>query len=99
MLYQRGETEVGGSPRPPGFFYEPTVLDKVDKRMKVMYEEVFGPVAPIFVVENEAQAIRMANDSEFGLGASLWTSNADRARRLAKEIQSGMVFVNELTKI
>lgn len=92
------ETEVGGSPRSPGFFYEPTVLDKVDKRMKVMYEEVFGPVAPVFVADDEAQAIRTANDSEFGLGASLWTGNMERAERLAKEIQSGMVFVNELTK-
>jgi len=91
-------TEVGGSARSPGFFYDPTVLDNVDKRMKVMYEEVFGPVAPVFVVEDEAQAIRTANDSEFGLGASLWTSNAERARRLAKDIQSGMVFVNEMTK-
>lgn len=91
-------TEFGGATRTPGFFFEPTILDNVDKRMKVMYEEVFGPVAPIFVVEDESQAIRTANDSEFGLGASLWTGDANRAKRLAKEIQSGMVFVNELTK-
>jgi acyl-CoA reductase-like NAD-dependent aldehyde dehydrogenase len=91
-------TEFGGSAITPGFYYRPTVLDKVDKRMKVMYEEVFGPVAPVCVVENEAQAIRTANDSEFGLGASLWTTSADKAKRLAKEIQSGMVFVNEFTK-
>ena len=91
-------TEVGGSSHTPGYYSEPTVLDKVDMRMKVMYEEVFGPVAPIFIVEDEAQAIRTANDSEFGLGASLWTQDAEKAKRLAKEIQSGMVFVNEFTK-
>jgi acyl-CoA reductase-like NAD-dependent aldehyde dehydrogenase len=91
-------TRFGGAPLTPGFFYEPTVLDNVDKRMKVTFEEVFGPVAPIYVVEDEAQAIRTANDSEFGLGASLWTSDGARAKRIAREIQSGMVFVNELTK-
>ena len=92
------ENRFGGSTRTPGSFFEPTVLSKVDKKMKVMYEEVFGPVAPIYVVENELEAIKTANESEFGLGASLWTSNFDRAKRLAKEIQSGMVFVNSLTK-
>lgn len=97
-LSKGAEAAVGGSPRSPGFFYAPTVLDKVDKRMKVMYEEVFGPVAPVYVADDEAQAIRTANDSEFGLGASLWTSSLERAKRLAREIQSGMVFVNELTK-
>ncbi|MDG7000714.1 MAG: aldehyde dehydrogenase family protein [Nitrososphaerota archaeon] len=97
-LSKGAEAEVGGAPHTPGFFYQPTVLDKVDKRMKVMYEEVFGPVAPIFVVDDDDQAIRTANDSEFGLGSSLWTGSMERAVRLAKEIQSGMVFVNELTK-
>ncbi|MGI0092099.1 MAG: NAD-dependent succinate-semialdehyde dehydrogenase [Nitrososphaerales archaeon] len=97
-LGKGARTEFGGSPRAPGSFFEPTILDGVDKKMKVMYEEVFGPVAPVYVVENENDAIRVANDSEFGLGASLWTTNLERARRLAGEIQSGMVFVNELTK-
>ncbi|MHB8567087.1 MAG: NAD-dependent succinate-semialdehyde dehydrogenase [Nitrososphaerales archaeon] len=90
---------IGGKPRNgAGSFYEPTVMDNVDLSMKVMSEEVFGPVAPVYVVKDEAEAIRVANNSEFGLGSSLWTTNLERAKRLAKEIQSGMVFVNALTK-
>ena len=81
-----------------GAYYEPTVLDNVDLRMKVMAEEIFGPVAPVYIVRDEAEAIRVANDSEFGLGSSLWTRDLDRARRIAREIQSGLVFVNALTK-
>jgi len=93
------KVRVGGKPRGgPGAFYEPTVMDNVNLSMKVMNEEVFGPVAPVYVVKDEAEAIRVANDSEFGLGASLWTSNLERARRIAKEIESGMVFVNALVK-
>jgi len=90
---------VGGKQREGrGAFYEPTVLDNVDLGMKVMEEEVFGPVAPVYIVKDEAEAVQIANDSEFGLGASLWTSDFDRAKRLAQEIQSGLVFVNALTK-
>ncbi|HZW55876.1 MAG TPA: NAD-dependent succinate-semialdehyde dehydrogenase [Nitrososphaerales archaeon] len=90
---------AGGRPRGgSGAFYEPTVLDSVDLEMKVMREEVFGPVAPIYVASDEAEAIRVANDSEFGLGSSLWTRDLDRAKRIAREIQSGLVFVNAFTK-
>jgi acyl-CoA reductase-like NAD-dependent aldehyde dehydrogenase len=90
---------LGGKPLPgKGAFYPPTVLDNVKLDMKVIREEVFGPVAPVHVVRNEAEAIIVANDSEFGLGSSLWTTDMIKARRVAKEIQSGMVFVNALTK-
>jgi len=90
---------VGGIPLPgQGAFYPPTVLDRVKPDMKVIREEVFGPVAPVLVVQDEAEAIRAANDSDFGLGSSLWTTDMARAKRVAKEIQSGMVFVNALTK-
>ncbi len=81
-----------------GAFFEPTVLSKVRKDMRVMREEVFGPVGPVYVVHDEREAIKTANDSEFGLGASLWTSSPERARRLSLEIESGMVFVNGLVK-
>ncbi len=97
-LSNGAEKKFGGSAKTPGSFFEPTVLSNVNKKMKVMYEEVFGPVAPIYVVENELEAIKAANDSEFGLGSSLWTNSLEKAKRLAKEIQSGMVFVNALTK-
>lgn len=66
--------------------------------MKVMTEEVFGPVAPIYVASNEREAIVVANSSDFGLGASLWTSDGKKARKLAAEIQSGVVFVNASVK-
>ena len=97
-LSKGAENRFGGSARTPGSFFEPTVLSNVNKKMKVMYEEVFGPVAPIYVVENELEAIKAANDSEFGLGSSLWTNSLEKAKRLSKEIQSGMVFINALTK-
>ncbi|MDA4111877.1 MAG: NAD-dependent succinate-semialdehyde dehydrogenase [Thaumarchaeota archaeon] len=90
--------EIGGARRTPGAFFEPTVLDHVEKNMKVMSEEVFGPVAPLYIVQNETEALRVANETEFGLGASVWTTNLVRAKRAIKEIQSGIVFVNQLTK-
>jgi acyl-CoA reductase-like NAD-dependent aldehyde dehydrogenase len=79
-------------------FYEPTVLDNVKLDMSVMREEIFGPVAPVYVVNDESEAIRVANESEYGLGSSLWTKDLERARRLARDMQSGLVFVNALTK-
>jgi len=95
---QGATVETGGRPRSPGAFYEPTVLGKAAPGMKVMTEEVFGPVAPVSTVRNEGEAIRVANDSEFGLGASIWTSDVERAKRLAREVQGGVVFINEATK-
>ena len=90
---------IGGRARDgPGAFYEPTVLDRVGTSMKVLSEEVFGPVAPVLQVANEDEAIKIANDSEFGLGASLWTSDLEKAKKLAKRIESGMVFINSLVK-
>jgi succinate-semialdehyde dehydrogenase/glutarate-semialdehyde dehydrogenase len=90
---------VGGAPvGGPGAFYEPTVLENVNLGMRVMREEVFGPVASVYVVTDEREAIEVANDSQFGLGASLWTSDAKSADSLARKIQSGMVFVNALVK-
>jgi acyl-CoA reductase-like NAD-dependent aldehyde dehydrogenase len=91
--------DIGGRPRDgAGAFYEPTVLENVTPEMKVMREEVFGPVAPIYVVESEDEAIRVANDSEFGLGASVWTSDSSKAKGLLSKIQTGMVFINSLVK-
>jgi acyl-CoA reductase-like NAD-dependent aldehyde dehydrogenase len=81
-----------------GFFFEPTVISKVNHDMRVLKEEVFGPVAPILVVENEEEAITEANNSEFGLGASIWTNNIEKGVRLAKRIQSGIVSVNEMVR-
>jgi acyl-CoA reductase-like NAD-dependent aldehyde dehydrogenase len=81
-----------------GYFYEPTIVSNVSHEMEMVREEVFGPAAPIIVVENEEQAIREANNSEFGLGASIWTNNIERGIKLARQIESGMVSVNEMVK-
>jgi acyl-CoA reductase-like NAD-dependent aldehyde dehydrogenase len=81
-----------------GYFYEPTIVSNVNHKMVILNEEVFGPAAPIIVVDNEADAIWEANNSEFGLGASIWTSNFERGVRLAREIRSGVVRVNEMVR-
>jgi acyl-CoA reductase-like NAD-dependent aldehyde dehydrogenase len=79
-----------------GYFYKPTILKDVTPGMRVVDEETFGPVAPITIVEDERQAIRFANNSEFGLGASIWTQDLDKAERLSRLVQSGIVTVNNV---
>ena len=81
-----------------GYFIEPAVLSNVFPGMPAYDEEMFGPVASLIKAKNETDAIRIANDSSFGLGASLWTNNLDRAKELAKEIESGAVFINGMVK-
>ena len=81
-----------------GYFYQPTIISEVNHEMEVVRAEVFGPAAPIIVVENEQQAIMEANNSEFGLGASIWTNDIERGIRLARQVESGIVSVNEMVK-
>lgn len=88
----------GQSIKRDGFFYEPTIISNVNHEMEVVREEVFGPAAPVIIVNNEEEAIREANNSEFGLGASIWTNNIERGIRLARQIESGIVSVNEMVK-
>lgn len=88
----------GRIPESPGAFYPSTVLAAVHKGMPAFDEETFGPVAAVIRAQNEADAIRLANDSQFGLGASLWTQDRQRVERLVREIEAGCVFVNELVK-
>ena len=80
----------------PGFFYEPTVLVDLPRKAPAYSEEVFGPVASVFRVRNASEAIEIANDSSFGLGASVWTSDSNEQELFASELESGMVFVNAL---
>ncbi len=82
----------------PGCFLPPTVVTDVTPDMRVAREEVFGPIAPILVVANEDEAVALANDSDFGLGGSVWTRDLARGRRVARRIESGAVFVNHFTK-
>jgi acyl-CoA reductase-like NAD-dependent aldehyde dehydrogenase len=80
---------------PNGDFYAPTVLTGVTHEMRIMQEEIFGPVLPIVVVESEDEAVRLANDSVFGLGASVWTSDRPKGQRIARELEAGMVWIND----
>jgi succinate-semialdehyde dehydrogenase/glutarate-semialdehyde dehydrogenase/succinyl-CoA reductase len=79
-----------------GYFYRPTVLKNVTPKMHIAQEEVFGPVAPIIIAANEVEAIKLANDSEYGLGASIWTQDLDKAERLSSRVESGIVSVNNV---
>ncbi len=81
-----------------GFFYMPTVIGNVDLDMRVMKEEVFGPVAPIISFKDDDEAIKIANMTEFGLGGSVWTSDLDNGKRIASRIEAGTVFINSITK-
>ncbi|MGH7366613.1 MAG: NAD-dependent succinate-semialdehyde dehydrogenase [Candidatus Rokuibacteriota bacterium] len=97
---KRGARVVLGAeiPAGKGAFYPPTLLVSVDKGMPAFDEETFGPVAAVVTAKDETDAIRLANDSPYGLGAALWTRDRDRAERLAARIEAGAVFVNEIVK-
>lgn len=81
-----------------GFFYPPTILADVKKGMLCYDEEIFGPVASVISAEDEDHAVSIANDSNFGLGASLWTKDFKKAENLARKIEAGAVFVNDYVK-
>ena len=79
-----------------GYYFSPTVIGKIHHGMEIAQEESFGPVAPILVAEDEKAAIKIANDSKFGLGASIWTQDLEKAERLSSMVQSGIVTVNNV---
>ncbi|MFZ0200970.1 MAG: aldehyde dehydrogenase family protein [Candidatus Sulfotelmatobacter sp.] len=89
---------AGGSRLPElgANFYKPTVLADVTHEMRIMREETFGPVLPVMAFDSEDEAIRLVNDSEFGLAASVWTRDNARGERLARRIQAGTVMVNDV---
>jgi succinate-semialdehyde dehydrogenase / glutarate-semialdehyde dehydrogenase len=90
-----GQLLLGGEiPDGPGFTYPPTVIDHVTPDMVAFCEETFGPVAAIIRVKSAEEAIALANRSEFGLGAALWTADEAKGARLAREIDAGAVFIN-----
>ena len=92
------ELKLGGQmPHTPGFFYPATVLDHVNPSCRVYHEEVFGPVASILRARDEADALRLANDTPFGLGASIYSADSERAWQLARQIEAGSVFINRHT--
>lgn len=88
---------TGGQPaKLPGNFYLPTVLTNIPQNSPAYREELFGPVASLFRVKNLDEAIRVANDSRFGLGASAWTNDSGEQERFISELEAGMVFINQM---
>lgn len=79
-----------------GYFFKPAIFKNVSPEMEIAQEEVFGPVAPIITANDEKQALEMANDSKFGLGASIWTQDLEKAERLSSMVDSGIVTVNNV---
>ncbi|QPG94876.1 hypothetical protein C2857_007192 [Epichloe festucae Fl1] len=88
------ENESFSNPPPKGNFVKPTLLIGVDHSMTVMTEETFGPVIPVMKVKGDSEAIKLMNDSEFGLTASIWTKDTNKGYDLAEEVEAGTVFVN-----
>ncbi len=90
---------VGGRRNPAyeGCFYEPTVITEVDHGMRIMREETFGPILPIMKVKDQEEALALANDSSYGLSATVWSRDEYRAVKLARQIQSGGVCINDMT--
>ncbi|BAW97758.1 succinate-semialdehyde dehydrogenase [[Synechococcus] sp. NIES-970] len=90
---------VGGQPlESPGYFYPPTILTDIPPGAAILQEELFGPVAMVFIVKNIDQAIALANDIPFGLGASAWTKDLAEQERLIRDLEAGAVFINALVK-
>ncbi|HXC52200.1 MAG TPA: aldehyde dehydrogenase family protein [Candidatus Limnocylindrales bacterium] len=96
---EQGAKCVAGGKRPEamakGYYYEPTVFDDVDNKMRIAQEEIFGPVVSVIRFKDEDEAVRIANDSVYGLGGAVWSENTDRAIALARRIETGTVWIND----
>jgi betaine-aldehyde dehydrogenase len=89
----------GNAPEGSGFWYPPTVLAPVDNRDRAAEEEIFGPVVAVIPFEDEEDAVRLANDTVYGLSGSVWTQNVARAMRVARRIEAGVLSINSNTSV
>ena len=89
----------GQAPQGPGYWFAPTVLAPVDPATRVAREEVFGPVAAVIPFEDEAEAVRLANDTIYGLSGSIWTRDGGRALRVARAVEAGVLSINSNTSV
>lgn len=87
----------GGRPNRAGAYFNPTILTNITTDMPTYDQELFGPVASVYVVDSQSEAIALANDSSYGLGGSVYSADIDRAKRIARQIDTGMVFINQPT--
>ncbi len=96
-IKEGAEVLTGGEPiKGKGYFYKPTVFKNVTPKMRIAQEEVFGPVAPVIIADDEAESIKLANETEYGLGASIWTEDLEKADKISQMVQSGVVSVNNI---
>lgn len=95
-LQKGAKAELGAEVGSKGNFYSPTVLTNVSPNSKLLADECFGPILPLVKVEGVAEAVRLANDSDYGLGASIWTSDNSKGLEIAKKLEVGMVWINDV---
>ncbi|HET8593569.1 MAG TPA: aldehyde dehydrogenase family protein, partial [Solirubrobacterales bacterium] len=100
--YVNGDAPVairGSAPEGPGYWFPPTVLAPVSNEDRAAREEIFGPVACVIPFEDEAEAIRIANDTVYGLSGSIWTGDGTKALRTARSIETGVISINSNTSV